>query len=109
MHTSGSFSIGDAMTTKPYVAGSGYVKRMSDYCGSCAFHHKKTCPLTPMYWAYLDRHRDVLEQVDRARRQVWGLNRRSEDKKARDRAVYERVRERWAAEQPVTPGDFEGL
>jgi deoxyribodipyrimidine photolyase-related protein len=103
----GTFSIGDAMTTKPYVSGSGYVKRMSDYCDSCAFHHKKTCPLTPMYWAYLDRHRDVLEQVDRARRQVWGLNRRSDDKKKRDRAVYERVLERWGAGEPVTPSDFD--
>ena len=44
----GTFATGELMTTKPYIAGSGYIHRMSDYCKGCAFHAKRTCPLTPM-------------------------------------------------------------
>lgn len=89
----GTFAVGDRMTTKPYIAGSGYVHRMSDYCGTCRFHPKKSCPLTPMYWAYLRRHRSALEDVDRIRRQVNGLKRRSEDKQREDVRVFETVQE----------------
>lgn len=93
----GTFALGDRMTTKPYVAGSGYVHRMSDYCGECRFHPKKSCPLTPMYWAYLARHREKLGTVDRIKRQLGGLNRRSEDKQEADRETFERVRDTLAA------------
>lgn len=102
----GTFSVGELMTTKPYVSGSGYVHRMSDHCADCAFHPKKTCPFTPMYWAFLSRHRDVLEGVDRARRQVWGLNRRHEVHKAWDAEVTRIVRERLAAGERITPDDL---
>ncbi|MCA8955036.1 MAG: cryptochrome/photolyase family protein, partial [Planctomycetes bacterium] len=40
----GTFAVGDLMTTKPYVAGSNYIDKMSDYCDGCAFDPKKTCP-----------------------------------------------------------------
>jgi deoxyribodipyrimidine photolyase-related protein len=89
----GTFAIGEVMTTKPYVAGSGYVHRMSDYCDRCAFHPKKTCPLTPMYWAYLARHAETLGDVSRIRRQLSGLDRRKAERKAADRARFEQVRD----------------
>ena len=56
----GTFGVGDVMTTKPYVSGSAYIDRMSDYCQGCAFDPKSTCPITPMYWAFLERHRERL-------------------------------------------------
>ena len=55
----GTFALGTAMMTKPYVAGSAYINRMSDHCKSCQFHHKKTCPMTRLYWAYLNRHSEA--------------------------------------------------
>ncbi|MEZ4318655.1 MAG: cryptochrome/photolyase family protein [Myxococcota bacterium] len=102
----GTFSVGELMTTKPYVAGSGYVDRMGDACRSCAFHPKKSCPLTPMYWAYLSRHHGVLSGVDRATRQLLGLNRRSAAKQAWDHAVFERVREVLASGAELRPSDL---
>lgn len=55
-----TYGAGDLMTTKPYVSGAAYIHRMSDYCKSCQFNPQKNCPLTPMYWAFLHRHRDLL-------------------------------------------------
>lgn len=61
----GTFGAGDLMTTKPYIGGSAYINKMSDYCKSCRFDPKSTCPITPLYWAYLGRHRNILADVDR--------------------------------------------
>ena len=51
----GTFAASDLMTTKPYVSGSNYINKMSDYCESCAFDPKKDCPITPLYWQFLAR------------------------------------------------------
>lgn len=51
----GTFAAGAVMTTKPYVSGSAYISRMSDYCEDCAFDPKDTCPLRVLYWAFLVR------------------------------------------------------
>ena len=52
----GSFAVGLLMTTKPYVSGAAYLDRMSDYCAACAFEPGSSCPITPLYWAFLTRH-----------------------------------------------------
>ncbi len=59
------FADGGGMTTKPYAAGGNYMHRMSDHCRGCRFDHRKrtgpdACPLTALYWDFLDRHRDRL-------------------------------------------------
>ena len=87
----GTFARGDLLTTKPYVAGSAYLHRMSDHCASCAFDPKSTCPITAMYWAFLDRHREALGAVDRMKLPLSGLARRSSAARARDAAVAEQV------------------
>ena len=56
----GTFALGDLMMTKPYICGAGYIHKMSDFCGGCRFDPKRTCPITPMYWAHLSRHRKAL-------------------------------------------------
>lgn len=103
----GTFGIGDRMTTKPYVSGSNYLNKMSDHCGSCAFHPKKTCPITPLYWAFLQRHREALGEVDRMALPLGSLRRRSDARKQADARTYERVRSRLDAGSRLTPADLE--
>ncbi|GAB3492961.1 cryptochrome/photolyase family protein [Flexivirga lutea] len=56
------FAAGDAMTTKPYVSGSNYLRRMSDLPrGSW------TDDWDGLYWTFVRDHRDVLEGNHRAR------------------------------------------
>lgn len=87
----GSFAAGDLMTTKPYVAGSAYIDRMSDYCQGCQFDPKTTCPLTPLYWAFLGRHRAKLANVDRMKLPVVSERKRTAAQKKRDAETFERV------------------
>ncbi len=88
----GTFAAGDVMTTKPYVAGAAYIDRMSDYCETCRFDPKTTCPLTPMYWAFLGRHREPLRQVERMKLPMASESKRTPAQRARDAATFERVR-----------------
>jgi deoxyribodipyrimidine photolyase-related protein len=87
----GTFGVGDLMTTKPYIAGSGYISKMSDYCSGCRFDPKKTCPLPSLYWAYLGRHTEVLSQIDRMKLPVRAEAQRSPEQKTKDRSVFEHV------------------
>ena len=87
----GTFGLGELMVTKPYVSGSAYVNRMSDYCSGCAFDPKKTCPMTSLYWAFLERHLDPLSTNPRLRIILGSLRRRSAEKKRVDAACFESV------------------
>lgn len=81
----------DCMTTKPYIAGSGYIRKMSDYCKDCEFHPKKSCPLTPMYWAWLDRHAESVSHLQRMRIPLASLRKRSPEKRESDLKIFETV------------------
>ena len=55
------YANGGRFTTKPYVASGAYVKRMSNYCGGCAYAPDvrtgpRACPMTTLYWRFLDVH-----------------------------------------------------
>lgn len=89
----GTFALGTAMMTKPYVSGSAYIHRMSDHCGSCAFHPKNTCPITRLYWAYLNRHRPAFEGNHRMSMAMRNAAKRSDDNKAEDVATFHWVRD----------------
>ena len=89
----GTFALGTAMMTKPYVAGSSYIHKMSDHCGSCQFHHKKTCPMTRLYWAYLKRHSASFVGNHRMGIAMKNIERRSDEQKAEDVATFEMVRD----------------
>ena len=99
----GTFALGDRMTTKPYVSGSAYIDRMSDYCGDCAFDPKKTCPLTSLFWAYLGRHRERLGEVNRMRMMLASERKRSDEQKEHDAAVFEEVRDMLARGERLGP------
>jgi len=87
----GTFATGDVMTTKPYVSGGAYLERMGDFCGVCAFDPKRDCPLTRMYWAFLDRNATRLANNPRVRVPLAALGKRAPEKRAGDREVHRRV------------------
>jgi deoxyribodipyrimidine photolyase-related protein len=90
----GVHAAGQVMTTKPYVSGAAYVHRMSDYCDSCAFDPRSTCPLTPLYWAYLARHEEAFSRNQRMGVVMSALRRRAPARRREDARVFEAVRER---------------
>ncbi|MEM6454843.1 MAG: cryptochrome/photolyase family protein [Acidobacteriota bacterium] len=100
----GTFGAGDLMTTKPYVSGANYIDKMSDYCEHCAFRPRRTCPITPMYWAFLERHRDVLENLPRMRLPLRSLAKRSDEQKAKDAEIFAAVRAALDAGTVLKPG-----
>lgn len=101
----GTFAAGDLMTTKPYVSGSNYIDRMSDYCPECRFDPGADCPLRRLYWAYLDRHAGALEDNRRMSLPLANLPRRAEEERELDRTVYEWVRETLEAGEELRPED----
>jgi len=71
---------GGRMATKPYTSGGAYISKMSDHCRSCRFDPKKrlgddACPFTAGYWAFVDRHQDLLAANMRTARAVSSMKR----------------------------------
>ncbi len=88
----GLWADGGRMATKPYVSGGAYINRMSDYCGDCRFNPgnrtgEDACPISTLYWDFLDRHRDQLQLNARLARQYHLLDRLSDLKAVRKRAA----------------------
>ncbi len=59
------FADGGRIATKPYVSSANYIRRMSDYCGACAYraekkHGEGACPFNSLYWDFYARHRETL-------------------------------------------------
>ena len=55
------FANGGRFTSKPYVASGAYIKRMSNYCSGCKYEPEtrvgaNACPMTTLYWNFLDQH-----------------------------------------------------
>ena len=99
----GTFALGDLFVTKPYVSGAAYVNRMSDYCGDCAFSPKKDCPLTPLYWSFLERNEEALTGNVRMAMPLRSLAKRDPDKRAADREIRARVLAALREGRPVEP------
>ena len=64
------YADGGKLATKPYAASGNYINKMSDYCKACRYSvAKKTgegaCPFNPLYWHFMNRHRDRLESNHR--------------------------------------------
>lgn len=59
------FADGGLLASKPYVSGSAYVNRMSNYCEGCRYkrdqrHGDYACPFNALYWAFFMRNRAQL-------------------------------------------------
>lgn len=99
----GTFATGPLMTTKPYVAGAAYIHRMSNYCEHCEFHPKINCPLTNLYWAFLDRHQSRLRANPRLGLALRNLQKRKKAQIRGDRNVFDVVRQVLGAGKRLTP------
>ena len=74
------FANGGRFTSKPYIASGAYIKRMSNYCGSCKYKPdvrfgETACPVTTLYWNFLIKHRTQFESSPRTRLMTANLNR----------------------------------
>ena len=103
VHAMGTFGVGDRFTTKPYVSGAAYIDKMSDFCGACTFNPKTNCPVTPLYWAFLERHRAALSAVPRMVLPLAAAARRSPERRQADARLFSSVHETLHAGQPLSP------
>lgn len=87
MHADGGY-----LGSKPYCASGQYIKRMSDYCGDCAYKVSEStgesaCPFNALYWHFLMRHRDQLRGNQRLGMVYRNLERMPEE---RQQALWQR-------------------
>ena len=78
------FANGGRFTSKPYIASGAYIKRMSNYCGSCKYkpdvrYGEQACPITTLYWNFLIKHREQFEASPRTRLMTANLKRISDE------------------------------
>lgn len=62
----GLYADGGLMSTKPYISGASYIKKMSNYCEGCQYDPtiktgEKACPFNGLYWNFIDNHKDTLK------------------------------------------------
>ena len=88
------FANGGRFTSKPYVASGAYVKRMSNYCGGCKYEPEtrvgsNACPMTTLYWNFLDKHEETFGGNPRTALMVKNLQRMTPELRAgvRERAT----------------------
>lgn len=91
------FGDGGVVGTKPYAATGKYIERMSNYCSGCRYRPKEAvgeaaCPLTTLYWDFLDRHEAQLSENRRMALQVKNLTRKSKAERAAIREAADRLR-----------------
>ena len=103
----GTFALGDLMTTKPYVSGSAYVNKMSDYCKNCAFDPQRNCPVRSLYWDFLARNEGQLGDNPRLKMPFASLRRMDVEQLRAHQARSERSRKLLANGLPVTPHAIE--
>jgi deoxyribodipyrimidine photolyase-related protein len=80
------YANGGRFTSKPYVASGAYINRMSNYCAGCRYKpEKKTgddaCPVTTLYWHFLDKHETEFASQPRTALMVRNLQRLSDDER----------------------------
>ena len=71
-------SEGGAFTTKPYICGSNYLRKMSDYPKG------EWCDVVDgLYWSFVRDHRDFFEKNPRSKMMTRTLDRLADDRKKR--------------------------
>jgi deoxyribodipyrimidine photolyase-related protein len=85
------FANGGRFTSKPYVASGAYVKRMSNYCSGCSYRPEaragaNACPMTTLYWNFLDQHEKAFAANPRTALMVKNLQRMTAEEREQVRA-----------------------
>lgn len=85
------FANGGRFTSKPYMASGAYVKRMSNYCKGCKYSPEArtgedACPMTVLYWNFLDVHEKEFAGNPRTALMVKNLQRISIEERTAIRA-----------------------
>ncbi len=80
------YANGGRFTSKPYIASGAYINRMSNYCVGCRYKpDRKTgddaCPVTALYWHFLDKHEKEFANQPRTALMVKNLQRLSDDER----------------------------
>ena len=71
------FADGGTFATKPYIGGSNYISKMSDYRKSKDWAD----PVDGLYWGFIDRHRNVFAENQRMSMMVATLDRMNPERK----------------------------
>ncbi|WP_108787962.1 cryptochrome/photolyase family protein [Erythrobacter sp. Alg231-14] len=79
------YADGGKLATKPYAASGNYINKMSDYCKECRYKvtvktGEDACPFNPLYWHFMDRHREQLSNNHRIGRIFATWDRMGEEK-----------------------------
>ena len=99
----GTYAAADLMVTKPYVSGSAYIDKMSDYCVDCRFSPKGTCPMPALYWQFLARHQETLSNNHRLGVMMAALKKRSTARREADARTFRVVSEHLQRGERLTP------
>lgn len=80
------YANGGRFTSKPYIASGAYINRMSNYCASCKYKPEKkigddACPITTLYWRFLDKHEKEFANQPRTALMVRNVQRLSGDER----------------------------
>ncbi|RYG08986.1 MAG: hypothetical protein EON92_15535 [Burkholderiales bacterium] len=80
------FADGGRFTSKPYIAGGAYVRKMSNYCTGCRYEPQtrtgpSACPMTVLYWNFLDTHASEMAANPRTAVMVQNLERLGTDQR----------------------------
>ena len=91
------FGDGGVLGTKPYCASGNYINKMSNYCKNCRFDYRKAtgddaCPVTTLYWDFLDRNVEQFENNQRMAFQVKNLEKKRNDPELMD-AIREQAKD----------------
>lgn len=90
------FADGGRFTSKPYVASGAYIQRMSNYCRGCHYDPRsrtgdRACPVTLLYWAFVDRHEQALAANPRTALMAKNLDKLQAGERQSLRSQAERV------------------
>ena len=88
------YANGGRFTSKPYVASGQYIARMSNHCKGCRYRPDRAtgddaCPMTTLYWAFLDQFEAQWAAHPRTALMVKNLQRLSAEQRGAIRAQAE--------------------
>jgi len=80
------YADGGIVGTKPYAASGAYIDRMSNFCEHCRYNPGEAtgddaCPITSLYWHFLDRHQDQLASNRRMNFQLANVRRKTDEQR----------------------------